>query len=377
MVVSDVRPDINAKLIYIPSEGFSCTWTGSVAELNVPLYVDLMDEPENIDPKKVNIVGLYKDIIDTGPDIPTDRSFTLKYQNNANEFKRIIESIGLKLHRALFGGSYEYFRKAPEAWVNVIDCPCWGYPLAKAMRERFGTPFMHHAKPIGVESTIKWIRELAEFTGVKEEAEKFMNVEYENMKDVWKEAKRLAKGKIALIDGSRGGGASVTRPLAQSRFCMELGMTPYIILIHPLAIKAKEETIKYFLSEGVNPLALVGPYHYQKSPYREESVIKDLGADPQEVVYFHNDAFAYAKAETWDPSNVACVSNAGQPFRRTKCGPRDVGFRGAKGMAIDVINAIKAARRDIKEKNRRPTLYGRLMRGKSFDFELKEGGNIL
>lgn len=368
-VIENLQGEVNAKLIYIPSEGFSCTWTGDFAELNVPLYTQLMDAPKQVDPKAVNIVGLYKDMF-SGPGMPVRKQWEPKYPSNANELARIIESLGLKVHRALFGGDYQYFRTAPEAAVNSIDCNCWGYPIGKAMQEQFGTPYLKHGKPIGVETTIKWINELADFMGVRNEAEKFINKEYNEIKEVWNEAKKLAQGKIAIIDGVRLVQAAATRPMAQARLAMELGMTPYIIEMHPLAVRAKEETMRYFLSDGVNPQILVGPHNEQK-PLRAAEVAEMLGVDPVDVLYIHNDVFAYSRAENWDPGNVPFLDNAGQPFRRAKCRPRDVGFRGTEGMARDVIAAIKASRRQ-KAGIYHPTLYGRLRSKENFCYDEKE-----
>ncbi len=372
LVVENLREEVNARLIYIPSEGFSCTWTGQVAELNVPMYAQLMEPPKKIDPKAVNMIGLYKDLWSNEKGNSPSRGCKAKYASNADDLARMIEALGLTPHRALFGGNYESFRTAPEAAVNAIDCPCWGYPLAKAMQELYGTPYLKQAKPIGVETTIKWINELAEFMHVEHAATKYINYEYDRIKDVWEQAKQLAKGKVALIDGTRAAGAAVTRPLAQARFAMELGMRPYMYLLHPMAIKAKEETIRYFLGEGVDPLVLYGPFPEQKPPFPESALIEDLGVEPSDVVYFHNDVFPFARLDKMDASNTAEFANAGQPFRRTKCGSRDIGFRGTEGMARDLIAAIMASKRG-KDDVRRGTLYARL-RGPSFEFELPPQG---
>lgn len=366
--IDAVKDEVKAKIVFIPSEGFSCTWTGDVAELNVPLYTQIMDPPKKVDPKAVNIIGLYKDMF-SGPGMPERKRWDPVYPTNAHELARTVEGIGLKMHRALFGGDYEYFRTAPEAAVNAIDCTCWGYPLAKEMQKRFGTPYMKHGKPIGVETTIRWINELAEFMGVRDEAARFINREYDVIKETWEKARQMAKGKVALIDGVRMVQAAATRPLAQARFAMELGMTPYIFEMHPLAVKAKEETMRYFISDGVDPLILFGPYAEQK-PLSAIQMAELINVDPHDVVYMHNDVFAYARADAWDAANVPIVDNIGQPFRRTKCRPRDVGFRGTEGMARDVIAAVMAAERK-DDPRRRPTLYGRLRGSKSFDFELQ------
>ncbi len=365
-IVKRVQDNVKAKVIYIPTEGFSCTWPGDMMERNMPLYVEqIMEKPDKIDKRGVNIVGLYKDLF-CGSGMPSNKIWKRNYPSNADELGRTIEALGLRVHRALLGGDYEYIRTAPEAAVNVIDCPGWGYPLAEKMKELFGTPYLPHGKPIGVECTIRWINDLANFMGVKNEADRFINREYSEIKEIWEKAKSLAKGKVALINGVRSVLVSVTRPLAQARFAQELGMTPYLFNLIPVAAKSKEYVVEYFVKDGTNPKLLAGPYPYQK-PVNIFDVIKDLGISSEDVVYFHQDVF---REGILDPSMTAVVDNVGQPFRRAKDCPRDVGFRGTLGMARDVITAIQAAKR----RNRvfvRPTLYGRLS-GKNFDFEKGE-----
>ncbi|MCK7489138.1 MAG: hypothetical protein MZU79_02000 [Anaerotruncus sp.] len=95
-----------------------------------------------------------------------------KYPDDAAELIRYIEKLGLNIHRVLISGNHEYIKTAPQASVNIISCPTWGLPLAKKMLEKFNTPYVNQAIPIGIEATANWINELAKATGKIEEAKK-------------------------------------------------------------------------------------------------------------------------------------------------------------------------------------------------------------
>jgi len=354
-VIDAVKHEINARVYFINCYGFTGCNTNLRSWL-MPHFVELMDEPKEIVKGAVNIIGLWREIYSTPKSQWRHNTIT-----DVDELARYVEMLGLKVHRVLFSGDYDYLRTAPEAEVNAMTCPAWGIPLGKAMRQKFGTPLLQHGRPIGVEATIAWIRELAHFMKIENGAESLIAQEYRKIKDIWEEAKKLAKGKIALIEGSRNSMFTTVRALAQARFSMELGMIPYIFNSPAVMMKGDEDAVRYFIEQGCNPLTLDGPYEHG-SALKAEDIRKDLGLKHEDIVYFPNDVFDFASAGRWDKSNVAAVQD-NQPFRRVKGCPRNEGFKGALGLARDVIKAIKGARRKD-----RATFYGRLY-GKEFDFE--------
>lgn len=359
-VIERTKPKVKAKLCYIPTPGFEACWPGDVMEKSMPIYIEqLIDEPQKRNEKAVNIIGVYKDLLDRGDGYGNNSI------SNADEIANYITALGLKVHSVLFGGSYESIRNAAEAALNVVDCPAWGHPMGEAMKKRFGIPYLSQGRSIGVEATKRWIKDLAQAMNAKDRAEEFIEEEYGKIKDTWERAKELAQGKFALIEAVRAGGIAVTRSLAQARFAMELGMKPYLFNIVPPGIKSKEYVINYFFEQGVNPLVLTGPYPYQDG-MDIVKVIEHLGISMNDVVYFANDVFNWDKAGSFDPCNAAKVDCTAQPFRRLRERPRDFGFRAAEGMARDVINGILSAKRKKK-----PTFQGRLW-GTGFDFMIYE-----
>ena len=358
MIINTTQKDCSAKISYIPAAGFTAPWLGKSIEECAINYANMMEEPKEILDDSVNLLGQYKE------------NFCVKrmqkrgkYPDDATELVRYIESLNLKLHRVIVSGNYEYIKTAPQAKVNVISCPTWGFPLAERMNEKFGTEYMKHAIPIGIEATSKWIRELAEFMNRQQEAEILIKKEIEGISPIYDEVKRLVQGKVALIECGRNSQTAFARPMALARMLQEIGMTPYLFGLHPLELKAKAMDLNYFLWDGFDPQILAGSYAYQR-PVNINHVIDDLGLDKDQYVYFTEDVFPMARSGMFDACDIPRVET-GVHLRRVINAPgRGVGFKGAKALAQNIIEAIQAAQRGNKS-----TLYGRV-HGEFYEYEL-------
>jgi len=158
--ISNAQKDCRAKIDYIPSAGFTSIPLGkSIEEITVK-YADMMETPSEVLENTVNILGQYKEqpehIVSKdsyASALPPLRMTSKictgkrdgsgggcgkgrgKYPDDASELTRMVESIGLKIHRILISGNYDYIKSAPQAAVNVISCPTWGLPLAEKMKK--------------------------------------------------------------------------------------------------------------------------------------------------------------------------------------------------------------------------------------------------
>ncbi len=366
--IRTAQKDCKAKIDYIPSAGFTSIPLGkSIEEITVK-YADMMKPPSEVLKGTVNILGQYKEQQDSSPakkcSGKRDGSGMGrgKYPDDASELARIVEALGLKVNRILVSGNYDYIKSAPQAAVNVISCPTWGLPLAKKMKEKFNTPYLRHCIPIGINPTSKWIRELAEFAGKQQEAESLIQKELLDLQDIFEKTKNIVKGKSALIECGRNSQTAFARPMALARALEELGMKPYLFGIHPVELKSKEIDVEYFLSDKFDPMILSGNYPYQQ-PVDITEVIKDLGLTEGKYVYFTQDVFPMAKAGVLDPENIPRVET-GVHLRRVINAPgRGVGFRGAKALYENIIEAVK-----FSSCNKKATLYGRV-HGKFYEFE--------
>jgi len=354
--INMAQKDCCAKIDYISSAGFTTPPLGKSIEETALRYAEMMEPPSEIPENTVNILGQYKEQQDSSPMPGKKRCKNKrgKYKDDASELTRLIEGLGLNIHRILISGNHDYIKTAPQAKVNVISCPTWGFPLAKRMEEKFNTPYIKQCIPIGIEPTKKWVMELAKFTGREQEAEKFIQKEIDKLMPVFERAKSFVKGKVALMECGRNSQTAFARPMAMARALEELGMTVRLFGLHPLELKAKAMDYEYFMQEGFDPMILNGNYAYQQ-PVNIAHVIEDLGLKEGEYVYFTQDVFPAARGGVFDPANVP-RAETGVHLRRVKNAPgRGVGFKGAKALYENIIEAVM-----FSERKSKPTLYGRV-----------------
>lgn len=354
--IKSAQKSCDAKIDYISSAGFTTPPLGKSIEETSLKYAEMMEQPSNKKENTVNILGQYKEQQDSSP-MPGKKMCKNrrgKYQDDATELVRLVESIGLNIHRILISGTQDYIKTAPEAVVNVISCPTWGFPLAKKMQEKFNIPYIKQSIPIGIKSTEKWLMELAKHTGNQQKAKDFINIEIEKINPLFEKTKNIVKGKTALIECGRNSQTAFARPMALAMALEELGMEIRLFGLHPLELKAKAMDFEYFMQEGFDPLILNGKYPYQQ-PVNITDIIENLGLKEDKYIYFTQDVFPAAKAGVFDSANITRVET-GVHLRRVSGAPsRGVGFKGALSLYGNIIEAVSFSKR--KEK---PTLYGRI-----------------
>jgi nitrogenase molybdenum-iron protein alpha/beta subunit len=353
--INKAQQSCSAKINFIEGAGYTSPPLGQSIQETSEKYIEMMEAPEAIKPRTVNILGQYKE-----SHCRKKKKKRGKYPDDAQELIRYIEALGLEIHRVLISGDHDYIKTAPKASVNVISCPTWGLPLAKKMNENFNTPYLQHSVPTGIESTCRWIRDLAYFTETINEAEALIEKELSDIMPVFEKTKNIVKGKTALIECGRNSMTAFARPLALARFLQELGMKPYLFGLHPFELKAKGIDLQYFLWDGFNPLILNGAYHYQQ-PVNITNVTEDLNLKEDEYIYFSQDVFPLAKSGEFDPSSNAKVETSVHLRRVFNSPGRGVGFRGAKSLCESILDSVLMSQRKSK-----PTLYGRV-HGKFYD----------
>ncbi len=356
-VLERAQPEVGAKLYYYPSAGYETRPTGLIIEQVTQMWIDLMDPPARIDKEAVNILGANREVY--WPHVRGAQGpRPYPYPSDSEELGRLIEGLGLRVHRVLLasGGDYDYLRTAPEAGINTIACGTWGFPLAERMKERFGTPYVYHELPLGVEATSRFVRDLAAMTGRAAKAEELIQREYEAIKETWLKCQEMTAGKTVIIGGMGNRAASYLR------CCKELGMEVIYIPAYPdmgfccdETIKAKRVDWNHFLAYGFDPMVLrlkegvTRDYRLYYLPRLMEKL--ELGED--DVVYMYCDFSAYAGQI--EPSRVAYVNTSVHLRRRPGYATRAVGFRGTEGFCLDLMEAVKASKRKTS-----PTLYSRI-----------------
>ena len=370
MIMDDIKgmakklqAKVKAKLHPVESAGYKSCWI-DMRQTAVEHFVDLMEPPREIKKGTVNLLGNYKEM-HGGPG-HGNKFNRILYPSDSDELQRIVEGMGLKVHRVLMGAvDYDDLVTTPEAELNAQICCSWGYPISWKMEKRFGTPWTKHNRPIGIEATKRWMDEIAAVMGVKAQSDRFFNEEFKQVKETYDECKRICKGKVAIIEAIRNALFANTRPLALVRFALEMGMTPYIINMHPLLLTAEYYATDYFIEDGYGDVKMLYDTYPWAKPVNIEVVMEDLGLQPDDAIYFPMDVFRHCRSPQNDPAFMARFEGE-QPFRRVRGASRGDGFTGSAAMMRDIIESVQGAKRKKK-----PTLMGRVY-GKGFDFEIEK-----
>ncbi|MBI2917437.1 MAG: hypothetical protein HYY01_05510 [Chloroflexi bacterium] len=353
-IVEQAQPEVRAKLFHVPTSGFDYTGNGFFEDV-LPTFADLMDPPDRVDREKVNILGNNKQpYLRARPSDPGCQ----RQQNfiaDSEEMGRLIEGMGLSVHVVFCSDPYRRLRRAAQASVNTLTCASYSLPLAGAMQEKFGTPYVNLAQPLGPVSTAEWVRLLGRATGHEAEGERLVQREWQDLKEVWQECERMVKGKTALVAGS------ANRPFSIGRMCQELGMD-VVQMSNPVGLKTKGIDVEHWLEVGYNPKFIVKDETIPAGSKMAET-LDWLGLSKEDTVYFYCDFPPYSRGGTFDAANVARVDTTVHLGRHKGFPSRGggLGYQGAKGLCIMIMEGIKAARR--KEGW---TFLGRLY-GKPFD----------
>lgn len=103
------------------------------------------------------------------------------WRGDLNEFKRILERIGLKVN-ILFGEGSQgvsEWKNIPNAQFNLLISPWVGLNTVKLLENKYQTPYLHYPVfPVGAQETSKFLRSVSEYAGLdKDKTEKVIKEE--------------------------------------------------------------------------------------------------------------------------------------------------------------------------------------------------------
>ncbi|MDH7593854.1 MAG: nitrogenase component 1 [Methanomicrobiales archaeon] len=187
-----------ARVISFEAGGFEGDFRTGYSAVLSRIAEEIAREPERIDPRAVNLLGLLR----AGPDL--------------RELKELMALLGLRVNAVLTAGSTRgEMERLGEAALNVVVCETAGREAAETLRRRFGTPFIAMEFPIGYRATRQFLRRVADTLGI--EAPDLPDEEPEADVD-------LSGTRIAVVGGP-------TRTLAMCRFLKELRGSPVLVVL--------------------------------------------------------------------------------------------------------------------------------------------------
>ena len=156
--------------------------------------------------------GLIKQIIGTGDNAPQKYSINILGEYNIGgdgwEISRILKRIGYNIISVMTGdGSFEELRNAHTADLNVVQCHRSINYIAEMLNTKYGTNWIK-VNFIGVQSTIKSLRNMAKYFGDEEliaRTEEVIAEELDDISESMEHYREKLKGKTAAlyVGGSR------------------------------------------------------------------------------------------------------------------------------------------------------------------------------
>jgi nitrogenase molybdenum-iron protein alpha chain len=216
------------------------------------------------------------------PDVNEQRDFADRYRisktvnifnvgSNSNgdevELSRIVAALGLTPRVLPLNATLDDLAHIGEAALNVSICATHDDYLLGHLEERFGTPYIIDTLPIGITSTNRWIRQIAEFFHLEEEAERVIQLETDALNAALEPFRKILAGKKVYVGGGE------TRILTTAAFFKDdLGMELVGIKAHNVD-RFVEEIVEELHEPQLEITVAAG------QPAEEVAVVKRLNPD--------------------------------------------------------------------------------------------------
>ncbi|MDR1520791.1 MAG: nitrogenase component 1 [Planctomycetota bacterium] len=134
------------------------------------------------------------------------------------EIRRLLEALGLNVRIFVEFKEPDEWRWLGEAALNVCFCHVHDLYFVEFLKEKLGMPYILPNIPIGLSATRNFVREIADFFGLGEEAERLIAKEEGELKAALAPLAAKIRGKRVLISGG------YLRIGATGLFANELGL---------------------------------------------------------------------------------------------------------------------------------------------------------
>jgi nitrogenase molybdenum-iron protein alpha chain len=200
-IIHRLQSEVKARLVLSQCEGFrSSVWlTGFDASFHAILNY-LVEPPKERDPNLVNVIS----------------PLTVGRLDEI-ELERLLEQIGLKANFIPCYATVDGLRRTATAAATTATCLTYGDYFARKLTERYQIPHTRELMPLGIESTDRWLLQIAELTGREERAKRVIAAEHARIAPRLAELKAQLKGKRVFVS------AGQARALSISNFADELG----------------------------------------------------------------------------------------------------------------------------------------------------------
>jgi nitrogenase molybdenum-iron protein alpha chain len=219
-LVTELKDRVAAKIVPVHCEGFKSKYVASGYDSAYHGVLKHLIDPPAKENSAIPGADEIRDIKDKYRISRTVNIFNVGSNSNGDEVElsRLLSAIGLIPKVLPLHASIDDLAHIGEAALNVSICATHDDYLLGHLKERFGTDYLIDTLPIGIRNTNKWLRKIAEYFHLEEEAEKLIAFENAELKKALEPLKVSLAGKKIFVGGGE------TRILTTAEFFRSLGM---------------------------------------------------------------------------------------------------------------------------------------------------------
>jgi nitrogenase molybdenum-iron protein alpha chain len=216
-VANRLQPEISAKILPVHCEGFKTKiWATAYDAVYHSLGRNSLEEPEW---SRRIIPDAMEELAEKERLSRTVNLMNVSSMGRVDELEliRLLNALGLEVNVFPVFAKPEEMYRATQAALSISTCPTHDDYFLKHLKEKYGIPYILRHMPIGIENTSRWLRDVADFFGLQEQAERIIAQEVQELEEALAEFKPLFKGKRAFIS------AGEIRAYANGYLLSELG----------------------------------------------------------------------------------------------------------------------------------------------------------
>ena len=216
-VASKVRPLVSAAILPVHCEGFKTKiWATAYDAVYHAIGRNLLKVPEESLIDRTDELAVFQE--------EQRRRRTVNLMNVSSmgrvdelELTRLLNALGLEVNVFPVFSRPEEMYKVTQAALSISTCPTHDDYIMQHLQEKYGIPYQLKHMPIGIENTHQWLRDLAAFFGLQEQAEKIIAIEARELQSALAPLLPIFADKSVFVS------AGEFRSLATSNLLLELG----------------------------------------------------------------------------------------------------------------------------------------------------------
>ncbi|MDR1204156.1 MAG: nitrogenase [Peptococcaceae bacterium] len=197
----ELQGSLSAKIVPVHCEGFKSRYVASGYDAAYHGVLRHLVEPVQYNERVLPDEG--RDAMERYRISQTVNIFNVGSNSNSDEVElsRLVSALGLYPRVLPLHASMEDLAHIGDAALNVSICATHDDYLLGHLKERFGTDYLIDTLPIGVTSTNRWIRLIAEFFHLENEAERLIGFETRELEAALAPFREKLAGKRCYVGG--------------------------------------------------------------------------------------------------------------------------------------------------------------------------------